>query len=365
MRCIQVIFILFLSPSLFAQVGQTNIFPDLHTSELIQALRNEYKTNVVLDYSVARDTLFSRIDARGDSLECIYTGMKKYLTPGADPTEAVFMGGIPNGINTEHSWPQSKGATGHAFSDMHHLFPSRVKTNADRGDFIMGEIPDNETKTWYLGTTERSSAPLSMRDLYSELVQGKFEPRESVKGNIARALFYFYTMYKEQANAEDPAYFNAMKPALCEWHYLDPVDSLEWIRNKKIAFYQGGKENPFILDCSLVSRAYCNNIDQACESALISSAEDSYAAKGPEFNVFPNPVSDVITIEAAEVVGDYILIQIINDSGQIVLSSNVRNESNFLRLKIDLSALKGGIYCVRLMDAAGIHKFTGRVIKKR
>jgi hypothetical protein len=363
MRCIQVIFILFLSPALFAQVGQTNVFPDLQSSALIQALRNEYKTNVVLDYSVARDTLFSRIDARGDSLECIYTGMKKYLNPGADPTEAVFMGGLPNGINTEHSWPQSKGATGLAFSDMHHLFPSRVKTNADRGDFIMGEIPDNETKTWYLGTTERSSAPLSMRDLYSELVQGKFEPRESVKGNIARALFYFYTMYKEQADAEDPAYFNAMKPALCEWHYLDPVDSLEWIRNKKIAFYQGGKENPFILDCSLVSRAYCNNIDQACESALISSVETSYVAKGAEFNVFPNPVIDFITIEASGIVADYLLIQILNSSGDIVMSSKVINQNNLLRYMIDFSALTGGVYWARLMDADGKYKLIGRIIK--
>jgi hypothetical protein len=363
MRWFLVFFILYLTPALFAQTGQTNVFPDLQASALIQALRNEYKTNVVLDYSVARDTLFSRIDARGDSLECIYTGMKKFLTPGADPTEAVFMGGLPNGINTEHSWPQSKGATGLAFSDMHHLFPSRVKTNADRGDFMMAEIPDNETKTWYLGTTERSSAPVSMRDLYSELVQGKFEPRESVKGNIARALFYFYTMYKEQADAEDPAYFNAMKSALCEWHYLDPVDSLEWVRNKKIAFYQGGKENPFILDCSLVSRAYCNNIDQACESALVSSAESSYGTKSPEFRVFPNPVTDIITIEASGIVGDYILIQILNGSGDVVISSNVRNQNDLLRFVIDFSTLTGGIYCVRLMDAAGIHKLTDRVIK--
>jgi len=353
MRWFLVFFILKFSPALFAQTGQTNVFPDLQASELVQALRIEYKTNIVLDYSVARDTLFSRIDARGDSLECIYTGMKKYLTPGADPTEAVFMGGLPNGINTEHSWPQSKGATGLAFSDMHHLFPSRVKTNADRGDFLMGEIPDNETKTWYLGTTERSSAPLSMRDLYSELVQGKFEPRESVKGNVARALFYFYTMYREQADAEDPAYFNAMKPALCEWHYLDPVDSMEWVRNKKIASYQGGKVNPFILDCSLVSRAYCNNIDQACEAALASSAEDSYPAKGPEFNVFPNPVSGDLTLEARGFRGRSVYVQVLNLSGDVVFDMIAFPENGQFHFQWDSTRVPVGMYCIRLTDAAG------------
>lgn len=353
MRWFKVIIIFFVSKALFAQVGQTNIFPGLQASPLIQALRNEYKTNVVLDYSVARDTLFSRIDARGDSLECIYTGMKKYLTPGADPTEAVFMGGLPNGINTEHSWPQSKGATGLAFSDMHHLFPSRVKTNADRGDFIMGEIPDNETKTWYLGTTERSSAPLSMRDLYSELVQGKFEPRESVKGNIARALFYFYTMYKEQADAEDPAYFNAMKSALCEWHYLDPVDSVEWVRNKKIAFYQGGKENPFILDCSLVSRAYCNNIDQACEALLVSSAESSYGTKGSEFKVYPNPVSDNLKLEVHGFSGRSLNIQVLNPSGYVVLNMIAFPDNGHVQFDWDTSRVSRGMYCIRLADDAG------------
>ena len=55
-----------------------------------------------------------------------------------------------------------------------------------------------------------------------------------------------------------------MLETLCEWHNMDPVDSLEWERNLIIASYQDGKANPFILDCSLI-RMYCPELASACQ----------------------------------------------------------------------------------------------------
>ena len=46
---------------------------------------------------------------------------------------------------------------------------------------------------------------------------GKFEPRESVKGDIASAVFYFYTMYQEEANEADFEFFESMKEVLISW----------------------------------------------------------------------------------------------------------------------------------------------------
>lgn len=308
-------FIIVFSFNVFTLNGQTdhiNVFKDLSGQALLNALVSEYKTNVVLDYSVARDTLFSKIDAVQDSLECIYTGMKLYMQPGQDPTESVYLNGVPNGINTEHTWPQGLGAVGIAQSDMHHLYPTRTKANTDRGNFIFGEIPDNQTQTWYLNTTERSSPPNVGRDLYAEGIRGvngKFEPRESVKGNIARSIFYFYTMYKSQADAGDPNYFQTMKNDLCSWHYLDPVDDEEWQRNQKIATYQGGKLNPFVLDCSLVSRAYCNNIDQVCEALILSNVETFDKVELDNIQIYPNPGSGILytTLDMTDA-GDYDII---------------------------------------------------------
>lgn len=299
----------------YSQYAHKAVLTNLTGENLRQELKNRYKPPFTLDYSIARDTLFARIDAFKDSLSCIYTGLTLPLPPGKDPTEAVYLGGLPNGINTEHSWPQGKGAVGQAQSDMHHLFPSRIKTNSDRADHPFGNIPDPETKIWYLRNTERTTPPPTLRDAYSEYTPGKFEPREHVKGNIARAIFYFYTVYKDLADAADPAYFESMRSDLCDWHYQDPVDEQEWHRNMKIAAYQGGKENPFILDCSLVSRAYCNNIDQACE-ALLSFANDPVFPPQGVVKIFPNPGFGERKIFAPLLAGEEINLRIFALTGQ-------------------------------------------------
>ena len=81
---------------------------------------------------------------------------------------------------------------------MHNLFPSRVKTNNDRGNRPFGESPDASTTRWYLLNTELTNVPSSMIDKYSELGSaGQFEPREEVKGDIARAMMYTYTIYRD------------------------------------------------------------------------------------------------------------------------------------------------------------------------
>ncbi|HAW05426.1 MAG TPA: endonuclease I, partial [Saprospirales bacterium] len=107
-----------------AQYDHISVFSHLNGDDLYEEIVDTYKPDVVLTYGMARDTMFSKIDGVNDSLECIYTGMKRYLIPGEDPTQAVYLDGAPNGINTEHSYPQSKGASdGNARSDMHHLYP--------------------------------------------------------------------------------------------------------------------------------------------------------------------------------------------------------------------------------------------------
>ena len=80
-------------------------------------------------------------------------------------------------------------------------------------------------------------------------------PREEVKGNIARAVFYFYAIYQSTANSKDPNFFHLQKETLYLWHLADPVDAVEKERNKLISLQQGN-ENPFISDSTLAWRAY-------------------------------------------------------------------------------------------------------------
>lgn len=240
--------------------AQEILFPNLGGAELETAVVETFKPATVLDYGPARDTMFRKIDARNDTLVCVYTGYRFYLPPGEDPTSYAFDNGD---INTEHLYPRSKGAeTGRGESDMHHLAATRVQPNSDRGSLPFGEVPDNQTDSWYYLTQIRNTPPpAEIIDLYSEWWAGQFfEPREDFKGNAARAVFYFYTMYRDEALAADPDFFATQRPALCQWHAQDPVDAREFSRSEAIATYQDDKPNPFVVDCSLAQRLYCPEI---------------------------------------------------------------------------------------------------------
>ncbi len=257
------------------QHGVAQIFPGLTGETLVDALRNEYTPTHLLNDTQVKDTLYAVIFADQDTVHCIYSGLSRYLPTGVDPSQWLYGNGTETGsMNLEHSWPQAKGAgegTG-GNTNMYHLFPSRSAINSDRGDSPYTDINDNQTTRWYYRDQEMNSKPSANIDAYSEYVNGAFEPRESVKGDIARAMFYFWTIYRDNAMAADPGFFNLQLDKLCAWHELDPVDASEMQRNERIAQYQG-KENPFIVDCSLVKRAYCSSLPECIPLSVGSSGK--------------------------------------------------------------------------------------------
>ena len=278
-----------------AQYGQSDLFPEIEGQELLEKIVDDFKANILFfDYGTSRDTMFRNVYAVNDSLSCVYSGHTVYMDPSKDPTTTVYMNGIDNGINTEHTFPQSKGArNGNARSDMHHLYPTRAKVNEERSNFAFGDINDDDTDVWFYKDQSSFSKPSSNIDEYSEWKWQTFEPREAHKGNVARAMMYFYTMYKDQADDSDPNFFNGMVSTLCKWHFLDPVDELEFERTHLIAKWQV-YPNPFVLDCSLASRTYCDVVNDACQLAVgiddisietewfagyYSSAENSFKVK--------------------------------------------------------------------------------------
>lgn len=231
------------------------IFPGLRGQQLIDSLVARYKTSIVLGYDNGRDKMFGEIDNHDDSVTCVYTGDRIFVDHNSsDPKGDAYA----LGFNTEHTWPQSLGATGNAKSDLHHLYPTREDANGSRANFPFKDVPDPETDIWYRLNYNQTSIPTQFIDEYSEYDNvGFFEPREDHKGNVARSIYYFYTMYKAQS---DTTFFHLQKHTLRGWNAIDPVDSAELQRNERIAAYQSGKKNPFILDTSLIGRAYFETV---------------------------------------------------------------------------------------------------------
>jgi hypothetical protein len=225
----------------------------LYGEELRNYLVENYKTSQTLGYDEARDILYSEIDLQeGNLLEGIYSGFTIELNLENDPSTDAYN----KGINCEHTWPQSYGAGEEPQrSDMHHLFPCKSNVNSSRGNSPFAELIDTETSKWYFGSEQSNSIPTENLDSWAEKKNGGsgyFEPRESKKGDIARAVFYFFTMYNMAA---DDNFFQEQKEILFFWNSYDPVSEEELARTNAIAQYQD-YPNPFVLDQSLAQRIW-------------------------------------------------------------------------------------------------------------
>ena len=246
--------------------AQSIIGPSNTRTNLFNFLINNYTTSNTLSYNNARDVMYSIIDLRNDNtLKGIYTNYTITIDPSQDPrpqTNALNM-------NCEHSWPQSMGASGSPQkSDMHHLYPTRGNVNSSRGNKPFDEINDDQTDKWWRLDYYETSIPNQFIDEFSEVDNDneKFEPREDVKGNIARSMFYFYTIYNDVANHN---FFDIQKDILYEWHKQDPVDEIELSRTYAIAGYQNNIPNPFVLDSSLVKRIWFFECYEEASSQLL------------------------------------------------------------------------------------------------
>lgn len=325
--------------NLHAQYDHQSVFRDLEDEILEDALVSTYAPSAVYTLSQVRDTLYSRIYSENDTVTCVYSGLKKYLNPSLDPSEAIFGSGGNTDMNLEHCWPKSKGADfGLPAADMHHLFPTRVPVNSARGSDPFMELNDSETSAWYFEDKTQSNTPnQSVRDLYSEDTNFGFEPREDFKGNVARAYFYFYTMYRSEAEREDPDFFPSQVNDLCDWHTMDPVDRLEWERTFRIAGHQEGKPNPFVLDCSL-ARLYCDEISSDCRTVHTNEARNT------DLRYFPNPVSSGESIEFSSYQSSISTYRILNIHGQIIEEGNLSFTDRLI------APLEAGLYIINLLD---------------
>ncbi|MGW8784103.1 endonuclease I family protein [Streptomyces sp. NPDC055796] len=160
---------------------------------------------------------------------------------GRSQSKSTNGGGV-NDWNREHVWAKSHGDFGTATgpgTDLHHLRPEDVTVNSTRGnkDFDMGGSPVAE-------------APGSFTDSNS------FEPRDAVKGDVARMLLYMAVRYDGGdgfANLEvNDKVDNGSAPAigrisvLKQWNQQDPPDAFEQRRNQVIYDQFQHNRNPFI-----------------------------------------------------------------------------------------------------------------------
>ena len=215
--------------------------PEMEVSDIKTILHNLIDDHVSGSYALLKTILpLSDADPNDPSkMILLYTGRSQGGT--------IAQNNEPDGWNREHVWPLSKlgGDTGLiAGHDAHHIRPADVSVNKDRGNLEFGLASTIENDTYAPGSS------------YCKISSEYFEPRDEVKGDIARMLFYMAVRYEGDINGEEDLelVFSAHGAStfefgnlalLLEWNRLDPVDDFERNRNNVIYSYQKNR-NPFI-----------------------------------------------------------------------------------------------------------------------
>ena len=150
-------------------------------------------------------------------------------------------GGDADNWNREHVWAKSHGDFGTSNgpgTDLHHVRPADVTVNSDRGNLDF----DN-------GGSENDEAPGNYSDSDS------WEPRDEVKGDVARMIFYMAVRYEagdrvnlevnDQVNYGSNPYMGRLS-VLKQWSQEDPPDAFEQRRNERIFDNWQDNRNPFI-----------------------------------------------------------------------------------------------------------------------
>jgi len=311
----------------------------LQGEELKTALYNIIKNHTDYPYtSSGTDTwdILKEADRDPDDAEnviLIYTG---WSVNGAQEYNSG------QGWSREHVWAKSHGFPNEsqdAYRDAHHLRPCDISVNSSRGtkDFDNGGEQHHEATECYYTSTS-------------------WEPRDAVKGDVARMMFYMATRYEgenddpdlelvDYTGTETNTPFFGKLSTLMEWNEEDPVDDFERNRNE-VVFSSQGNRNPFVDKPEFVNAIYNTEEEDTTTTNMI----DITIAEN--IKIYPNPVNQVLQVDAP----DNYSTEIYSVIGELKLSTTEK--------QINVSHLETGIYFIVIKNENGQTVKSEKVIKQ-
>jgi len=239
--------------SISTETGGTDPTPD--PTEPTVPVEDYYRTAAGKTGNSLKTELHNIIDHHTElSYSAVWEALKKTDEDPANANNVILLytgrsqakstnGGGVDDWNREHVWAKSHGDFGTAMgpgTDLHHLRPTDVSVNSTRGNLDF----DN-------GGTEHSEA------LGNYFDSDSWEPRDEVKGDVARMLFYMAVRYEGDVSDEPDlelnntvnngtAPYHGKLSVLLQWNAQDPVDDRERRRNDIIYSDYQHNRNPFI-----------------------------------------------------------------------------------------------------------------------
>lgn len=230
--------------------------------------------------------------------------------------------------NREHVWSKSHGNFGTeigAGTDAHHLRPENPSVNSLKSnlDFDNGGIPV-------------PGAPNCKYD------NDSWEPRDEVKGDIARMIFYMSVRYKGENNepyleivnyipsSPNNEPFYSKLNTLLQWNLQDKPDDYEINRNNVIYSFQKNR-NPFIDYPEWVTAIWGNpsSVNKKKELANEYSLSQNYPNPfNPETTIsYSIPKNEYVTLKIYDLLGKEIatLVDEYKQAGKYNFQFSIRN----------------------------------------
>tara|TARA_B110000285_G_scaffold224656_1_gene281763 strand:- start:551 stop:1273 length:723 start_codon:yes stop_codon:yes gene_type:complete len=218
------------------------------------------------------------------------------------------------------------------YTDQHNLYPTNLNAaNIPRSNHPLGIVTGAVTSSYLEGTLGLDNNGMLV-----------YEPRDSQKGNAARAIMYMAVTYGFNLNGDNDA-TDQDQDVLKEWHLNDLPDNYEIARHEYIYSIQGNR-NPFI--DSVVFGCHINfdnntYLSSDCASVGIQSIDKN------EFTIYPVPASEEVNISTNGLIISYTLIDM---QGRTVLSVSDLNISS---VDVNVKELNPGTYFIKVNTVNG------------
>ncbi|MCF8302917.1 MAG: endonuclease [Bacteroidales bacterium] len=309
----------------------------LSGDQLKQALHQIIDDHDEYSYDDLRDFILKNTDEdpnNPNNVILLYTGRSQ--------PKSTFGGGADD-WNREHVWAKSHGDFGNSApcgTDAHHIRPTDASVNSSRGnlDFDDGGQQHDEATGCYFD-------------------DDSWEPRDEVKGDVARMIFYMAVRYEGGSGEPDlevvdevdtyPDPEHGKLTTLLEWHTEDPPDTFEMDRHEVIFDYQANR-NPFI------------DHPEYAES-IWGTSSASPGEKDKSILIYPLPVENRLNIHLQ---GNYnydqLSFHIFNAGGQLM---EIDKSIHSKLISMDVEEYPKGLYILTIKQGDGKPVINNKFIK--
>lgn len=340
------------NPSYYNGVNYTlpTFVTDLHNKI------NPHTAQFYSNYGPLMVTPFIARDTTNDTrvVTCVYSGRNKVYSDPFDWTAT--------GYSREHTYCDSwmpnypNNDPLPEYNDFHHLFPTdQNNANAIRSNFPLGAVT---TPTYsYLDCKLGNDAN----------GHKVFEPRDSHKGDAARALMYetvcytgvtgnLWSLPNDIKVGVNYLGYGQDQNILKKWHFQDPPDAYEKTRNDYVDSLQHNR-NPFIdsvhyacyIDFSnmtyISAPTYTTGVNAPCYVAV--GIKENVATHF-EYVLAPNPTSNEFYLMIDAKVAEKFNLDIMDVTGRNVYKREVDVINGFNNVVVNDLKLNSGIYFVNL-----------------